>query len=320
MALGVTQARPSVLSPTISASPPTLGPTVQATPPRLTTASVPPPAAAPRTPAASNPPSIAGPDYTALLRQAISNQQAVAPKLDYAAISSQARNSAQNAVNPFYTKSLNDFLTQQATVKAQQQAATDTAIKGYEDTLGNTLQQNTVAGQRATEDANTNIGQINTAADQLQTDSGSAYDAQRIADAKAIAASGSSGGFGAQILEAGQSANATAESRAGTQTQEQIQSQQLSKARTFEDLAKVGEMATQSKEKNVTAAKVDLANFIENQGFDIQSETQKLEQQRLQAVASEQQNQSKLLLNQFLSKISNPAQYQAAVNAYGGIF
>ena len=79
-------------------------------------------------------------------------------------------------------------------------------------------------------------------------------------------------------------------------------------------------MASKSKEKGVKAAQLDLAQFIEDQTTELEREKTQLEQSRLGAVAGEQQNQGKLLVNSFLSKISNPAQYIAAVNAYGGLY
>lgn len=318
MALSVTSARPPTLSPTVNASPPRLSPTVTATPPRLNTGVV----TSDRPNLNNPPPSLpaAQPDYAALLRQTLSNQQAVAPKLDYAALSAQARSSAESNVNPFYTKSLNDFLAQQAAVKSQKQAATDTAIQGYQDILANTLKQNEVTGQRTAEDASANIGNINTQADQFQTDNGQTFDATRLQQARDLSQSGLTGGLGAQQQEAAQQANATTEARAGAQTTQDVQAQQLAKARTFEDLAQSGALAQQSKEKGVKAAQVDLTDFITNQGFDLENEQQKLEQDRLKSISQEQQNQSKLLLNQFLAKISDPGQYTAAVNAYGGLF
>ncbi len=115
-------------------------------------------------------------------------------------------------------------------------------------------------------------------------------------------------------------ANATTESRAGAQTQKQKDAQELAKARTFEDLSRSSTLAAGAKEKGVKQVQVDLADFIQNQGFETEREKQQLEQQRLGAVGQEQSNQGRLLVNQFLAGISDPARYQAAVNAYGNIF
>src|SRR5688572_10914726 len=51
------------------------------------------------------------------------------PSLDIAATQAKARAEAEGAVNPFYTKQLNDFLAQQAAQRQRQQTAYDTAVK-----------------------------------------------------------------------------------------------------------------------------------------------------------------------------------------------
>lgn len=244
-----------------------------------------------------------------------------APKLDLAAISAQARSAAENNVNPYYTKELNDFLAQQASTKAQQQAQTDTNIQNLKDTLTNTQAANETTGNRATEDTATKEAGINQAADWRQTDQGGQYDLDRVAQAVQQAKSGLTGsGIAGGQSAASQDKFNTTESRQATQDTEDKVAAELSKARTFEDLATSNKLAGETEAKGEKQANVDLTNFITNQGFDLKNEQDQLEQKRLAAVSAETQNQSKLLINNFINSIANPAQRQAAIQAYGGAF
>lgn len=259
--------------------------------------------------------------YQSLLAQIkAANQQVYAPKLDLAAINAQARQSAENAVNPYYTKTLNDFLSRQAAQRQQQQTQYETGIKNLEDNLKQTLEDSQQQQQRTTEDVAQNQGQINQTADEFQTDTGSAFDIARRAEAAAVAKAGLTGGLGAQQAEASQLTRNTAEKRQEGQFTEQRVQQELFKARTFEDLTKAAERAKTSAEKGKTAAKFDLDTYIQNQNFETEAERNTLEAQRLQGIGNEQQNQARLLVNSFINKISNPAQRQAAIQTYGGIF
>lgn len=258
-------------------------------------------------------------DWAALLKQIRASQAPVAPKLDYASINAQARANAENAVNPYYTKSLNDFLAGQAAQKAQTEQQTQTNIQNIQDQLAQTQKQNAVTGGRAAEDAATNTANINTQADQFQTDSGAQYDAKRLSDAKAAAAAGVTGGLGAQQQEAAQIANNTVETRAGAQTDQQKAQVELAKARTFEDLANSGAQAATSAEKGTKQANVDLANFIENQGIALTNKQNDLSTSKAAAIQSAQQNEQHVLVQNFINSIANPASRQAAISAYGSL-
>ena len=249
------------------------------------------------------------------LANAQANQQVYAPNLNLAGIASQARKAAAGAVNPFYTKSLNDFVSQQVYEKKQQEAQTATNIQDLQDQLNNTLQQNNITGQRTTQDVNTNLGQINTTADQFQTDSGTAYDQARLAQAKNV----SSGGIGQQQLAAAQKANATTEGRQEQQFTQQRNQQNLYKARTFEDLARAGELAKTTETKGAKQAQFDLNQFIKEQGFSLGLKKTDLEIARQNALDTAAQKQGQALVNKFISSIANPAQRQAARQAYGGL-
>jgi len=247
------------------------------------------------------------------------NQQVYAPSINLSAINSQARASAENAVNPFYTKQLNDFLAQQAALKSQKEQQAQTDIQLAEQKLKDILGENQVKQARTTEDVALNQEQINTTADQFQTDTGTQANVDRLAMAKELAAGGSTGGLAAQKQETAQAARNTTEGRQEQQFQQKRQEQEIFKARTFEDLGRAGEQAGRGKEQAVKQTNFDLQNYITNQGFENESKKSTLEAARLSAIAEEQSNQRRLQINNFISSISNPAQRQAALQAYGGI-
>lgn len=242
------------------------------------------------------------------------------PKLDYAAVQAQARQSAENAVNPYYTKQLNDFLSQQATQRQQKQQEYEFGVQNLQDQLKQTLEGNKIQQGRTTEDVAQNQADINQQADIFQTDTGQAADAARIAQARQLAQSGLTGGMGSQQQEAAATQRNTVEKRQEQQFQQQRQQQELFKTRTFEDLARSGELATQARQKGEKAAKFDLDSFIKNQGFETEAKKATLESQRQSQVLQEQQNQARLAYNQYLARIRDPAQLAAAASLYGGSF
>ena len=134
-----------------------------------------------------------------------------APKLDVAAMNAKARSQAENAVNPYYTKALNDYLEKAAFAKATEEEQTKTNIKNYEDTLAQTLAQNETTKTRTAQDTALNEAQIARTEDQFQTDSGQAFDAARIAEARRAAVAGITGGTAGASQEALQTKNATQE-------------------------------------------------------------------------------------------------------------
>lgn len=244
-----------------------------------------------------------------------------APKLDLAAINAQARAAAQNNVNPFYVKSLNDFVAQQASEKAQQQAQTDINIKNLKDTLTNTQAANATTGERTTEDTATKEANIAQTADWRQTDQGGQYDIDRVSQAIQQAKSGLTGsGIAAGAAASTQEKFNTTESRQATGDQQAKAQAELLKARTFEDLGTSNKLAGEVETKGETQQNVNLTNFLTNQGFTLQNEKNDLEQKRLQSVAAESQTQAKLLVDKFIASIANPAQRMAALQAYGNAF
>lgn len=260
--------------------------------------------------------------YQALLSQyqktlAGLSRQPTAPVLNFAAVNAQARSAAENAVNPYYTKQLNDFLSQQATQKQTQEAQTQTNIQNLQDQLKQSMQASDISKQRTGEDVAQNQANINTQADQFQTDTGQQFASDRVAQADLLARSGLTGGLGAQQAEASQQARNTSEQRQTQQFQQQRQAQELFKTRTFEDLARSGELATQAEAKGEKQANFDLNSYIQNQGFDLKAKQQQLEQSRQADLAQKQEQQKSILVQQFVNSIANPLQRQAAISAYG---
>ncbi len=247
--------------------------------------------------------------------------QVYAPRLDIAAVNAQARSSAENAVNPYYTKTLNDFLAQQAVQKQQQTAQYETNVKNIDDTLKNTLEANALSKERTGLDASEKQTDINTANDVNQLDTGNQFEDTRLAEARAQAAAGVLGsGAGNRSTRAATTARNTTEGRQNEAFQEKRKEVELFKTRSFQDLAKSSELAGTGAEKSKKQAKFDLDSYIQNADFAEKDTRNKLEEQRLQRIADEQRNQAKLQFNNYLAKIKDPAQYEAAIRTYGGAF
>lgn len=243
-----------------------------------------------------------------------------APKLDIAGLNARARSAAEGAVNPYYTKALNDYLEKAAFQKGVQEQQTKVNVQNLEDQLKDTLETNTITQQRTNEDVTKNLGDIGKTADEFQTDSGEGYDAARIAEAKRASVAGVTGGTAAGQQEALQTKNATAEQRQEDQFKEQREQQELFRSRSFEDITRSNSKATTSKEKGITQANFDLDSFIKNQALEEKGTRNKLEQERLETIANNQKSQATLMFTDWLAGISNPAQYVAALQTYGGLF
>lgn len=242
------------------------------------------------------------------------------PTLDLAALQAKARADAEGAVNPYYTKQLNDFLAQQAAAKKLRETQYETGVKNLEDQLAETLAANEVTKGRTALDVGQNQAEINQSADIFQTDTGTEAATGRIAQARDLAQRGLTGGLGAQEQETAQVQRNTVEGRQEQQLQTQRKAQELFKTRTFEDLARSGELAAKSTQKGKVAAKFDLDAFIQGQGFDEAEKKNSLEAGRLGAISSETQNRAKLAFNNYLANIRDPAQLLLASQTYGGAF
>lgn len=239
-----------------------------------------------------------------------------APKLDVAAVNAKARQQAEGAANPFYTKVLNDFLAQQAFNTKQTKTQYDTNVKNYEDQLKNTLEQNAITKTRTGEDVAQNIADVNQNADQFQTDSGQAFDAQRLD----LARNTSTGGLGQQKLETAQTTRNTQESRQVQKFQAAKDQQELFKTRSFDDLARSGKLAGESATKGKTAAKFDLDTYIQNAAFTEKDTRNKLEQSRQDEINQKARSYAKDAYASYIRNIVDPAQRLAGVAQYGSSF
>lgn len=273
-------------------------------------------------PKVSTPQPSSTPNVADILAQiSAANQAAVAPNLNLSDIYNQASSAAQSAVNPYYTKQLQDFQAQQAQDKANQQQQTQVNIQQLQDQLQNTLNANTLTGQRTAQDTLANEQQAGIAVDQQQQTQGTQFDQARIAQAKQLASQGLTGsGLGNQQVLGSEADRNTQESQQAAAQKQAFDQSELLKSRTFEDLANSGALATKSEATGETQANFDLNKYIQGQVSSLQQEQQSLEQSRLAQVASNTQSQAKLLVNQFIQSIANPAQRQAAVQAYGNAF
>lgn len=246
--------------------------------------------------------------------------QVFAPALDTGAIYNRASSTAASNVNPYYSKLINDFVTQQGTARTQQQKQTEMNIQTLQENLAKTLEANALTGTRATEDAATGEAQIAQAADNRQTDQGTAYDATRTGEAIKLAESGLTGsGLGAGQQATTQATQDTLEKRQAEADQVAKDNTELAKARTFEDITTSNKNATSGEAKGETQAKFDLDRFITSQSAELQQYQGQTEIQRQNAIAQETARQNHLLVQQFINSIANPAQRQAAIQAYGGI-
>ncbi len=252
------------------------------------------------------------------LLQQYSTPEVLAPIPNYKAINASATARATKAVNPIYTKYLNDFLGVQAQQQATQTAIKDTAIQNAQDVLKQTQQANTVTGQRTTQDTATKEAQAAQTADWRQTDQGGQYDVDRVAQAINQAKSGltGSGVAGGQNAASQEKFNTT-ESRQATQDIQDKQATELAKARTFEDLATSNINAVSGEAKAEKAAKFDLSTFLQQQKVDLQNKQQQLESARQNQISQTQAQLVKSGYQDFFNKISNPAQKAAFAKAYG---
>jgi len=241
-----------------------------------------------------------------------------APKLDIGALNAQARSAAEGAVNPYYTKVLNEFLAAQAARRQQRQTQAQTDITNIQDSLKSALELSQLNRERTTEDVGKNLENIATTADQFQTDTGEEFALGRNQLAEQTAAAGLTGGLGAQQQERAVAGRNLQEERQVKQFQEQKNVQAQFKTRTFEDLMRQDTENTGKAEKGKKQVQFDLDSYIQNLGFEESDTRNKLEQERLGRVGDESRNQARLAFNNYLAGIKDPAQLQAAVATYGG--
>lgn len=251
---------------------------------------------------------------------AAANQKVYAPALDTNAIFSQANNNAASNVNPYYTKLLNDFVSQQSQARTLQTQQTQTNIKNLQDLLAQQQEANAVTGTRTGEDAATAEATAAQTTENRQQDQGTAFDANRLQEAAKLSQSGLAGsGLGSKQQATTEQTFATTEARQATADQAVKTATELTKSRTFEDLATSNKNAATSETKGEAQANFDLNKFIVGQAGELQQQQQELEIARKAAIATETAKQNHILVQSFINSIANPAQRQAAIQAYGAI-
>lgn len=249
-----------------------------------------------------------------------------------AANSAKARSQAEQAVNPLYTKKLQDYLDQQRTYQQRQEADTATASKTLDEALANTLQANELTKQRTGEDVAANIAGINTQAENYQADSGDQFNQARLALLRGGQDVGA--GLGAQEVARQQQQRNTQEGRQVETFNEAKRGQELVKTRTFEDLARSGELATKGTGEQKKALQLSLSRYIQDQGVgqggsladiisksgtSIKSQADALEAQRLSDVLQQTGQYESAGFKAFLNTLKGQNLVNTA-QVYGGIY
>lgn len=225
---------------------------------------------------------------------------------------------ATKASNPYYHKLLNEFIGQQATTKQQQQQQTDVNIQNLQDQLAQLEKANTVSGERATQDTATSEANAALATDNRQLDQGTQFNTDRNALAIKQAESGLTGsGLAAGQTGTAQQTQDTTESRQAAADQEAKNAAELSKARTFEDLATSNTNAASSTTKGVTQAKFDLNKFIQGQTMDLTNKRGDLQLQQKSQVLQDATRRTRVMVQNAINAIANPAVRSATQNVYG---
>lgn len=258
-------------------------------------------------------------EIKALTDQITGMGQVYAPQLDYKGINAKARKAAEGAINPLYQRKLTEFIEEQNVLKARKKSEYQTGVKNLEDSLAQALEGSELSRTRTSEDVATNLGQIDTAEDIMQTDTGDAFATERQGLSEQVFGSGlGTSGLGRQQVAGQQTARNTEEQRAADQFDFNRRTQEVFKARTFEDLAKSDELANLSTVKGKAKAKFDLDNYLEDIEFQTRAQKQLFETDRLQDILAATSNEKGKLVEQFIQGISDPGQRQAAYSAYGG--
>lgn len=245
----------------------------------------------------------------------------LAPYFDITTNFSKAQQAATAAVNPLYTKKLNDFITGQQTAAARQQADTTTANTQLQESLDAALAASNTNRERTTQDTATNVDAINKTQGYYQTDQGNNFEAARAALAGNIANSGLTGsGLGSgQTTAATKDRNVT-EGRQVESFNTQKAAQQLAKTRTFEDLLTSDTLNTKSSAEKTSANNLDLDRFISDQGTALSLQRDALAAQQEADITAKSNDLAKQGFAQFLATLKNPGDIQRASAAYGGLF
>lgn len=240
-----------------------------------------------------------------------------APSIDWNAINSQARQNAEAAINPWYTKQLNSTINKFKNLRQTRKEEYELNLQDIQDALSQSLEKSQIGRTRTTEDVGRNIGLINNQADEFQTDTGTEFDKARLAQADEIAQSGLVGtGLGNKQTGEAQADRNTQEERQTQQFEQKKQEQQLFKTRTFEDLLRGDDLSKLTAKRGREREKFDLDSYIKQTSYDEQTEKIRLEGDRLSKLYANEANQAKLLTQAWIQSIKDPAQRDAAYRAY----
>lgn len=244
---------------------------------------------------------------------------------DVAGAYARARSAAEGAVNPFYTKKLNDFLAGQEVKKTRAQEDTATASRDVQQALQDATDASALARERTGQDVTTKLGDIGSAENFFQNQEGTQFDRAR----QAMLSQGAQSGLLGSGLGTQQDANAIADRNTkSAQQQESFDTQkkatELFKTRTFEDLQRSDTLQQRNTGQKQQQIQVDLDRALqdighESEGFKFQNEAD-----RLGGILQEQNRQAKLDFSNFISglvgKGTSARDIEATANIYGKAF
>lgn len=262
------------------------------------------------------------------LRQQISalqQQQAYQPKLptfDVTGNYSRAQSQAEAAVNPLYSKYLNDYLATEAVNKQNKQQGTDLTKASDAQDLTTTLGANSVNRARTFEDTRQAIGDLNTQEGQMQQDTGTQFDTDRRAMAESNAAAGTAGsGFAAGRMFDATTARNVDEGRQVQEFNNQRAAKNLMSTRSIDDLATGDTDAQNIATTKDKAADFDLESYLEQLAGDETNFRNTNEASRLGDVATQTGTYAQQGTQQFLQSLAGagwrPQDIALAYQVYG---
>lgn len=256
-------------------------------------------------------PTYQAPDNSALYAQlnALQAQIAAQPKLPYydiGAARAQASNTAASVVNPVYQDKINKFLAKAAEARTQKTTDINRGKEDLTTALTQSLEDTATNRTRTSQDVASKIGETNYQEGQFQNADAAQFDATNRDARVGLADAGlTTSGLGSQKLEQLQLDRNTQSADQLRTFENQRQTQELFKTRTFEDLGTKDTRSTQLTDRQKEGLDIDLNNFIVNQGLDEQGFRADTEAERLNAMfqATEQSYQSQV--GQFIASLIN---------------
>lgn len=260
--------------------------------------------------------------------KALQYQIAQQPKIysyDVAGGAAKARAAAEGAVNPFYTKKLNDFLAQEETKKQRSQQDYTTQNQQIEQALQDAIDTSNISRNRTTEDTGTKLADIGNQENYFQNTEGTQFDRAR----QALLSQGAQSGMLGSGLGNQQDVNAISDRNATSAQQVQDFNNQkaateLFKTRTFEDLSRTDALNTRGAGQKKESNQINLDRALQDIGTETEGFKFQNEADRLGAVLGEQQRQQQLDYGSFIQGlIGSGARNQdvaATSQAYSGLF